>query len=79
MNQNLKIGQGVYTYANGDVYEGQFQQDLKSGEGKQSFSSTQVEYIGEFSQDCKVGKGTLDFGKYGKFEGQFNREENMTG
>jgi hypothetical protein len=54
---DCKNGQGIYTYANGDKYEGEFKDGLKHGKGAYIFS-TGDKYVGEYKYGLKEGKGT---------------------
>lgn len=45
MENNEKSGFGKYQYANGELYDGQFVEDLISGYGKYKFASG-AEYEG---------------------------------
>jgi hypothetical protein len=49
-------GQGVATYANGDVYEGAFAQGRRSGQGVMRYATGQVE-DGEWREGAFVPAG----------------------
>ena len=58
----------MYTYRNGDIYEGEFKNDLKWSESaKMKFPRLEVQYYGQFQDDRKVGKGVFEFGENAKF------------
>ena len=42
-------GEGILLYANGDRYEGLFDQSMKSGRGEYKYSTGDT-YIGEYSK-----------------------------
>ena len=47
-------GVGVYTYANGNIYDGEFREDLKHGSG--SFKSAfEYSYVGDWENDLRQG------------------------
>ena len=48
----LKVGDGVYHFANGDVYEGEFDNDRMQGLGVYTFA-TQGRYEGQVSAQCQ--------------------------
>ena len=48
-------------YYNGDVYEGEWHQDKRSGRGKYTFSSGQY-YEGQWKNDKKNGHGVFNWG-----------------
>ena len=51
-----KHNQGVYRYANGDVYEGDWIQNLKHGEGDYHHENGDV-YMGPWIDDRMHGRG----------------------
>ena len=53
----MKEGRGNLSYANGNVYDGEFRADKKEGRGKMSYANSDV-YDGEFKADKKEGRGT---------------------
>ena len=55
----LRTGQGKYTYPNGDVYTGMWNQDKFHGLGSYNFGKSGVSYFGEFDGHRMHGKGTL--------------------
>ena len=57
--QHLFQGTGVYTYANGSQYKGDFKQGLFNGKGT-LFSDGQI-YVGEFKDGDHYGKGTITY------------------
>ena len=63
-------GRGVYRFARGDVYEGEYQDDKKHGRGVYRFASGAV-YEGEWKDDKKHGRGTFRFADGRVYEGEF--------
>jgi hypothetical protein len=49
-------GRGTKTYANGDVYEGNWEDDKKQGKGKYTFANGAV-YVGNWKDDERHGEG----------------------
>ena len=56
-----RSGYGVYNYANGDVYEGEFKNGLREGTGEYKYIDGCV-YRGEWAEDKKEGKGVFIIG-----------------
>ena len=50
----------MMTYANGDIYDGQWKYHRKDGQGTMKFHNGDV-YEGEFSSDKMHGKGTYTY------------------
>mmetsp|Transcript_54991 Transcript_54991/g.123783 ORF Transcript_54991/g.123783 Transcript_54991/m.123783 type:complete len:223 (+) Transcript_54991:64-732(+) len=57
-------------YANGDVYEGSFQDGARHGKGKYTYFSGDV-FDGTFDKNLKVGLGLLTYAKGGFYHGHF--------
>jgi len=53
---NAKEGEGVYKYADGSVYVGSFEGDMKNGYGKLTFPNGDY-YEGDFLDGLFDGKG----------------------
>ena len=79
VNNKTFNGKGILKYKNGDIYEGDFENGIKKGNGKMIFIKNNIEYIGGFNNGEINGKGkmTFDNGIYykgdfinGKFEGK---------
>lgn len=66
----------MFTWANGDVYEGTFSEDKIQGEGKITFKTTGDVFEGTFKNGKKHGDGGCLVKKNGtKYKGDF--EENL--
>ena len=52
-------GWGRLEAANGDIYEGEWENDRKNGKGRLYSGETGDWYVGEFNEDKKMGKGRL--------------------
>ena len=57
---DVKTGQGTYTYADGSTYVGAFKDDKKRGQGTYR-SPDGSEYVGEWQDGVKSGQGTYSF------------------
>ncbi len=64
-------GQGVYTYTNGSVYEGQWVDGRKQGQGKQTQPDGSV-YVGEWRDNLQNGKGRMRWANGDSYEGQWS-------
>lgn len=53
----MKKGMGTMRYANGDVYEGEWAEDVKSGFGHMFWNSSQQEYEGQWLRNMPNGVG----------------------
>ena len=49
---------GKMTFANGNMYEGEFKDDMKHGEGKFTYANGDV-YEGDYADDEAHGKGKI--------------------
>ncbi|KAF0698630.1 Aste57867_10724 [Aphanomyces stellatus] len=52
-------GRAKYTYPNGDVYDGDFDQKQRHGRGKYVVANTGYSYEGEWQRDLRHGQGVL--------------------
>lgn len=74
-NENGQMeGEGKLTYWNGDVYEGNYKDDVKNGFGKYYYSETKNRYEGEWVNGKKEGKGVFIWSNGDKYEGQFLKD-----
>lgn len=52
-------GYGVYTYPNGDMYEGEWQSHLRHGQGVYTYKDTGSKYVGSWVSGKREGAGEL--------------------
>jgi hypothetical protein len=69
-----RSGFGKHFYSHGDIYEGQFLNDLENGKGK-FLSSMGVLYRGEFENGLMHGSGILKEEDGSVYEGEFQQGE----
>jgi hypothetical protein len=67
----LYHGRGQMTYAGGAVYEGDWVNHEKHGEGTYNFANEDI-YVGQFKDDNFHGKGEFTFADGRWFEGEWN-------
>ena len=65
-----KNGYGKYTLANGNFYEGEFQDNKKHGYGKYAWANGDV-YDGEYQNDMRNGKGKLTRANGNVYDGEY--------
>ena len=58
---NKKSGKGIYRFANGEMYEGNFENNLYNGEGKYIWGLDRRKYEGEFKNGIISGKGVFTY------------------
>jgi hypothetical protein len=83
---DMRAGQGVMTYANGDMYAGQWKDDRRHGFGileiqltnSELKARTETRYDGQWEHDRRAGKGTARFSDGTKLEGEWH-EGKLTG
>jgi len=66
-----KDGAGRYTWANGDVYEGQYVREKREGTGRLSRPGEGEEYVGAWLADQRHGRGRLTTADGTVFEGEW--------
>ena len=66
----LKNGVRVYTWPNGDVYDGEFVDDVRSGSGVYTWANGE-KYEGEFKNNLLSGFGTYYFPSGRTYTGYF--------
>ncbi|CAE8587659.1 unnamed protein product [Polarella glacialis] len=80
VENHVKDGKGTYTWANGDVYDGQFAKDRQEGQGKLTRPSVEEEYVGSWLADLRHGRGELRVrGGEVVFQGDWCRDELISG
>nr|XP_020655180.1 radial spoke head 10 homolog B2-like isoform X1 [Pogona vitticeps]XP_020655181.1 radial spoke head 10 homolog B2-like isoform X1 [Pogona vitticeps] len=55
---NVKSGWGIRCYKSGDIYEGQWERDMRHGEGRMRWLTTNQEYTGKWVNGIQHGFGT---------------------
>jgi len=63
-------GRGLFKYTNGDVYEGEFRNDLKEGVGRLRYHSGAV-FEGEYVQDRRSGRGMYVYSTGDVYDGDW--------
>jgi hypothetical protein len=66
----IEDGVGIYTWSNGDTYEGEYRYGMRSGHGRMVFANGHV-YEGEFKDDVRSGTGRLEWKDGTVYEGDF--------
>jgi len=66
----LKNGWGTYTYENGNVYEGLWEDGERHGRGTSRYANGNV-YEGEYKDDKRNGRGTFRFADGDVYEGEY--------
>jgi hypothetical protein len=61
---------GTYTFASGDKYVGEWQDNKQHGQGTYTFASG-AKYVGEWKDDERNGQGTYTFPDGEKYVGEF--------
>ncbi|MGA0242486.1 MAG: MORN repeat-containing protein, partial [Candidatus Marinamargulisbacteria bacterium] len=69
-----KNGQGIFTEANGDIYEGEFKDDKKHGQGTLTWTCGS-KYVGEFKDDQFNGQGIFTEANGDIYEGEFKDDQ----
>ena len=72
MSYNVRSGKGRYVWANGDVYEGEWKNDMPDGEGLLTLKDGS-RYRGQFVKGKEEGKGVLVDKDGIRYEGFFKQ------
>ena len=67
-------GNGKFTYAKGEVYEGDFKDGERNGKGKFTYGRGAV-YEGEFKDGERNGNGKFTYASGAVYEGEFKGDE----
>lgn len=67
---NCVNGRGKMVYTVGDIYEGDFVNGIREGQGTYTFQ-TGVVYVGQFANNLFNGKGTMKFADGKSYEGDY--------
>ena len=73
---DLRNGQGTYTYANGDTYEGEWSNNLRHGEGSYTYSASGAKYTGNWMNGRRDATGQLLYANY-RYKGLFSADQVM--
>ena len=73
-NKNDVLVNGIMTYANGDVYEGEWNDDVKSGNGIMKYANGDV-YEGEWEYNQQSGNGVMKYANGDVYEGEWNNDK----
>ena len=57
---NCLTGKGVYKFSNGDIYDGDWKNDIRDGQGTQIYVNGDI-YTGKWKDDMKNGQGTFTY------------------
>lgn len=74
---DLRNGQGLYTYANSDCYEGEWSDNVRHGQGVYTYNDTKSQYRGTWVSGRQQGAGELVHADH-KYVGTF-KEDKPTG
>lgn len=72
--EDLRNGQGKYTYVNSDAYEGEWSNNLRHGKGSYTFSATGAKYVGNWVNGRKEGPGEFLYANY-RYNGLFTGDQ----
>ena len=67
---NCRNGQGTYTWANGDTYQGEWKNGKMDGQGTHT-DADGANYQGEWKNDLKEGQGTYTWANGDTYQGQY--------
>jgi hypothetical protein len=74
---NIIIGGDIAHYENGDIYDGEFQNNMRNGNGKMIYSNGDI-YIGDWVNNKRQGHGKISFvfedGDVVTYEGNWNND-----
>jgi len=69
-----KAQQGVYRFANGNVYDGEWKDDKRHGFGTHTFANGNS-FTGTFFEGAKHGKGTYHYANDDSYEGDYDMDK----
>lgn len=72
-SNDKRQGVGRVNYANGDWYEGQWNNNMRHSHGKYFYKKLSMKYVGEWEENTRHGRGTLTFSNGDSLEGQWER------
>ena len=68
------MGKGIFSYSNGDMYNGDWKNGVKEGKGTYKYHNGD-KYIGDWKSDYKEGQGICIYGNKDKYEGGWKKEK----
>ena len=68
-------GKGVYYYGNGDIYEGDWKDNLRDGSGTFYYKSKRETYKGTFHKGKKSGKGIFHYASGDQYDGNWSNNQ----
>jgi hypothetical protein len=71
-------GLGIMKYKNGNLYNGEWEDDLRHGDGKMTFiliDNTTNEYDGKWKKDKINGLGTMEYGNGNVYKGEWKNNK----
>lgn len=68
-------GQGKYTFADGSVYAGDFQRDMRHGHGEMTYINGRTRFVGTWNNNWRNGKGSLFYADGSVWKGKWQRDE----
>ena len=72
--EDQRSGAGVYTYPNGDTFDGAWASNKREGKGVYTYAATGVTYEGLWSEGLKNGQGTIAYDNH-TYEGNFTDDQ----
>ena len=66
----MRNGKGTFTYDNGDIYEGDYKDNMKNGKGTYTYYNGDI-YEGDYKDGMMNGKGTFTYANRNIYEGDF--------
>ena len=68
-----RCGTGKYYYINGDIYDGEWQNHVRHGQGVYYYSETGTKYMGTWKEGKREGHGELIHANH-KYVGPFKED-----
>ncbi len=76
-SNDKRNGLGVLYFKNGDIYEGPWKDDVKTGSGATFKYSNGDAYFGEFASNRCDGMGKMTYASGDMYEGEFKEVSNL--
>lgn len=73
VGETKRDGQGIYTWPNGDTYNGQWKQGKMEGQGTLRYHGGE-QYTGSFSNNKRDGSGTMKWANNEQYEGNWEKD-----